>query len=178
MLIVGVVGMVAGFGVFSAFSATTTNAGNEFASGSVRIEDNATVGAKLFSNTSGLAPGAFEEHCLRVTYTGSLTASAVKLFSSTATNGADFQLKVERGTGVAWNCSDFAPTSTVHDGDLGAFPSSFAGGYDGKSGAATWATNDAVTYRFRITVKDDNTANAHTTVKSTGPVAFTWEAHS
>ncbi|MBA2614358.1 MAG: hypothetical protein H0U90_01020 [Actinobacteria bacterium] len=40
LAVVGAVTMAAGVGTYSAFTATTANSGNSFASGSVAIEDN------------------------------------------------------------------------------------------------------------------------------------------
>jgi hypothetical protein len=45
LLVVGVTGSMAAFGVFSAFSDTTNNAGNTFSTGNVTISDNDAGGA-------------------------------------------------------------------------------------------------------------------------------------
>ena len=180
VLIAGLVAGVAAFGAFSAFSATTSNTGNSFASGTVAIGDNDGGSTALYASANN-KPGVPVVSCIRVTYTGSL-ASDVKLYTpSTITNGTQFNLKVERGTqstGVFPACGDFAPTSTAYDGALGAFPTTYAAGADGKAAAAAWATNDIVAYRFTITAVDDATPDAHTTVTSSGSHDFTWEARN
>ena len=180
VLIAGLVAGVAAFGAFSAFSATTSNTGNSFASGTVAIADNDGGSAALYT-TVGAAPGVPTVSCIGVTYTGSL-ASQVKLYASAGiTGGAGITLTVERGTmttGTFPGCGDFAPTSTAYTGSLGAFPTDYTGGVDGKAAAAAWATNDVVAYRFTVTAADDGTANAHTTATSSGTHTFTWEARN
>ena len=180
ILIAGLVASVAGFGAFSAFSATTKNEGNTFATGTVQIADNDGGGVALYTGT-GKKPGDYVESCIRVTYTGSLAASVKLHVSAGITDGTEFNLKVERGTqtpDVYPACGDFAPTSEAYNGTLDTFPTTFAAGRDGKAAGAAWANNDTVVYRFRITQKDDATANAHTDVKTSGSHVFTWEAQN
>ena len=76
-LTVTVVGSIVAFGTFSAFSSSTENPGNEFAAGSVAIDDN-DLGTAIY-NVSNQKPGDFKESCIKVTYTGSL-ASNVRLY--------------------------------------------------------------------------------------------------
>ena len=184
LLTLGVVAIVAGlsvFGVFAAFTATTANTGNQITSGTVKIDQHS--GATTLYSLTNQKPGDATSACVRVNYTGSL-AAAVKLYvSSGITNGSDYNLKVERGSGLTgpaadMNCSGFTASSTAYDGALGSFGTTYAGGYDGKAGGAAWAANDAVDYKFTITQNDDTTANAHTTAKSSGSHTFTWEARN
>jgi predicted ribosomally synthesized peptide with SipW-like signal peptide len=183
VLIAGLVAGVAGLGALASFSATTSNTGNSFASGTVAIGDNDGGSTALYT-AANQKPDAATVSCIRVTYTGSL-ASNVALYASPyaglpATNGA-FHLTVERGTqssGIFPACGDFAPTSTPYDGTLAAFPTSYATGIAGKAAAAAWATNDVVAYRFTINVVDDTTANAHTAPMLSGSHDFTWEARN
>ena len=180
VLIAGLVAGVAAMGAFSAFSATTSNDGNSFASGTVAIGDNDGGSTALYTS-AGNKPGDSVVSCIRVTYTGSL-ASSVKLYTpSVITNGAMFNLKVERGTqtsGVFPACGDFSATSIAYDAALGSFPTTYGAGLDGKAAAAAWATSDTIAYRFTVTQNDDPTANAHTAVTSSGSHDFTWEARS
>jgi hypothetical protein len=181
LLLLGIVGSVAGFGTWSAFTATTTNSGNSYASGTVVISQHA--GATTLYNASNKGPTSGSTvACVRVTYTGTLPAS-VELYDSGVSNGSTFHLKVERGSGLSspdntMNCTGFSASSTAYDSDLGSFPTTYAGGVDGKSGGAAWAQNDAVDYRFTISVNDDTTPNAHTSALSTGTHSFTWEARN
>ena len=59
-------------------------------------------------------------------------------------------------------------------------PTTYGTGVAGKSGAASWATNDTVGYRFTITRNDDTTVNAHVsaTEASDANLTFTWEARN
>ncbi len=181
LLVVGAIGAVAGWGAYSAFTATTTNSGNTITAGTVAIDQHA--GATTLYSSSGMGPGSSIARCVRVTYTGSL-ASSVKLYTpSTVSNGTAFTLTVERGSGLSspdntMNCTGFTSSSTPYNGNLGSFPTTYAGGMDGKAGGAAWAQNDAVDYRFTISVVDDATPNAHTTTQSSGAHTFTWEARN
>jgi Camelysin metallo-endopeptidase len=170
------------FGTFAAFTATTANSGNEIDSGTVKIDDDSGETTALYDVTNQ-KPGDATSACIRIKYNGSLNA-AVKLYMSAGvTNGAMYNLQVERGSGLTTvddtrSCSGFSPSSTAYNGNLGSFATTYAGGYDGKAGGTAWAQNDTVDYRFTITQNDDTTANAHTTVTSSGPHSFTWEARN
>lgn len=181
LLVVGAVGSVAAWGVFAAFTATTTNSGNTITAGTVAIGQHA--GATTLYSASNQGPGATTVGCVRVTYTGSL-ASSVKLYASAApSNGDGFNLTVERGSGLSspdntMNCTGFTSSSTAFNGTLDTFATTYAGGADGKAGGAAWAQNDAVDYRFTVEVVDDATPNAHSSSVSTGAHSFTWEARN
>jgi Camelysin metallo-endopeptidase len=170
------------FGTFAAFTATTANSGNEIDSGTVKIDDDSGTTTKLYDVTNQ-KPGDSTSACLRIKYNGSLNA-AVKLYTSAGvTNGAMYNLQVERGSGLTTvdgtrSCAGFTASSTAYNGTLGSFATTYAGGYDGKAGGVAWAQNDTVDYRFTITQNDDATANAHTAVTSSGPHSFTWEARN
>ncbi len=107
-LIVGVLGSLAAFGTYSAFTATTTNSGNSFAAGTVAIQDDSGLGSALVSLTNQ-GPGASVTKCLRIKYTGSLS-STVHFYIPSTSNGQRFQLQVERGSGL----SDLRDTWLVH----------------------------------------------------------------
>jgi len=182
LLLVGAIGIVAGWGVYSAFTATTTNSGNAITAGTVEIGQHA--GAIELYSSSGAGPGSGPTpRCVRVSYTGSL-ASSVKLYTSAGiTNGSAFNLKVERGSGLTtldntMSCAGFTASSAPYDAALGSFPATYAAGLDGKSGGAAWTSGNTVDYRFTITVNDDATPNAHTSALGSGPHTFTWEARN
>ena len=180
LLAVGGLGAAAGLGTF-AFSATTTNSGNNISSGTVKIDQH--TGATTLYSATNRGPGQTTQGCVRVTYSGSLTANTVKLYvSSGITNGANYNLQVERGSGLTtldntMSCAGFTASSTAFNGTLDTVPTT-AAGLDGKASAATWATNDSIDYRFTISVVDDPTPNAHTTPNGSGNHTFTWEARS
>jgi hypothetical protein len=181
-LVVGGLSAAVGLGTYSAFTATTANAGNNISSGTVKIDQHS--GATTLYNVTNQKPGDTTAKCLRVTYSGSLTASAVKLYASAGITGTgQYNLQIERGSGLStlngtMSCAGFSSTSTAYNGDLAALGSTYGTGVDGKAAAATWATNDTVDYRFTISQNDDTTANAHTSVVTSGSHTFTWEARS
>jgi len=180
LLVVGGVASLAGFGVFSAFSSTTTNPGNSFAAGSVNIADN-DAGTALY-NVANKKPGDTASGCIKVTYTGSLPAT-VKLYRSAFAGGTGLDtyldVNVTRGTGTNADCSDFAAAgsgSSVYTGTLSTFNTSFASGIalSNGSGAAAWSQNDAVTYKFTVSLQDNNAANGLVS----GVHSFVWEAQN
>lgn len=176
-LVVGATSAVAGLGVFAAFTATTSNTGNSIASGTVTISDNNLSATAMYVLTN-MGPGSTTQRCIRVTYTGSLP-STVRLYRSAVTNGNAFNVTVERGSGLSGaypSCTGFTAASTVYTGTLGALPSTYATAPDARGSA--WNQNDAVDYRFTITVVDDPTPNARATTVSSGAHSFTWEAQN
>jgi hypothetical protein len=180
-VVLGLLSTVGGLGVFAAFTATTDNSGNTIASGTVAISQH--PGAVTLYNVTNQKPGDATAKCVRVSYTGSLAASVKLYVSSGITNGTLYNLKVERGSGMTtldgtMSCAGFTSSSTAYDAALGSFGTTYAGGVDGKAAAAAWAQNDTVDYRFTITQNDDTTANAHTSVTSSGAHTFTWEARN
>ncbi len=180
-VILGVMGVVGGLGTWSAFTATTTNTGNSYTAGSVKIDQHS--GATTLYTGSNKKPGDSTVACVRVTYGASLGAS-VKLYGSAGiTNGTLFRLKVERGSGLttldsSMSCSGFSASSTAFDANMDTLGTSYAAGIDGKAAGAAWVQNDAVDYRFTVTVNDDTTPNAHTSALGTGSHTFTWEARN
>jgi predicted ribosomally synthesized peptide with SipW-like signal peptide len=177
LAIVGAAGALASVGVFSAFSSTTSNSGNEFAAGTVTIGDNDSGNAAY--DVSNGKPGSTDERCIKVTYSGSLT-STVTLYRSAFTGGTGLDdyvdLAVTKGTGDQADCSDFSGSTSVYAGELDAFPSNFGSGLSLTNGAgnAAWSQNDAVTYRVRATLQDDNAAQG----LAAGTHGFTWEARN
>jgi len=184
ILVIGVVGALAGIGTFSAFSSTTVNSGNEFAAGTVFIEDN-DAGSAMY-NVSNRAPLASLQRCIQVTYRGTLPAN-VRLYTTSAINplGGYIDFSVERGTGVTdpfSGCTGFTAQSTIYSGTLGAFATTnntYANGINHYPGAQTqWNQNDALYYRFTLTLQDNNNANGGLTALTTGLHSFTWEARN
>src|SRR5262245_41966722 len=185
-LLVGVLGGLAGLGVFGAFSSTTSNANDNFASGSVTIGDNDANSA--IYNVSNAKPGASTSGCIKVTYTGTL-ASDVRIYStsSVGTLGQYVDLTITPGTQTGSpafpSCTGFVADSggALYTGTLSNFmttKNSYANGvvdYPGTS-ATAWNANDAVVYQFTTTLQSGapDTAQGLTT----GAHAFTWEAHS
>ena len=182
LLIVGVLGSLAAFGTYSAFTATTSNDNNSFAAGTVKIEDAGGQTTALFNNVTNQGPGTTTQRCIRVKYSGSL-ASTVHMYIPSVTNGASFNVTVERGSGLTdptvRTCGGFSASSTAFaTAGLDTFPVNYGGNLAGKAGDAAWAQNDTVDYRITLSPVDDATPNAHTSAVSTGTFSVTWEARN
>ena len=183
--VLGTVAAVAGFATFSAFTSTTSNSGNSFAAGTVYISDNDS-GSAMYS-VSNQKPGESVQKCIKVTYTGSLD-STVKLYaSSVGAVGQYINLLVETGSGSPTfpGCTGFAADAspTLYDGTLKGFADTYTtfsnGLADNPASATKWVANDAVVYRFTLTLQDNNAANgAGSGALSTGSHSFTWEAQN
>jgi hypothetical protein len=185
---VAVLALMAGVAVFTtsaAFTATTSNPGNQIEAGTVAIGDSDAGTGELY-DALAQRPGAGNRPaaaCIRVTYSGSL-ASAVKLYRSAVANGDEFRLTVERGgtsltaPAADMNCTGFVAASTAFDNTLDLFPATYAAGVDGKAAGAAWTSGQSVDYRFTVYPVDDSTPNAHTTAVGTGAHSFTWEAQN
>jgi hypothetical protein len=180
LLLVGALGAVAGIGTFSAFSATTVNAGNTFDAGTVVLTDNDSNTAMY--NITDAKPNDVVVRCIRVTYLGSL-ASTVRLYTTTPVNafGQYVTLSIDKGNmpaGAFPTCAGFTSEANIFSGTL----SSFAAGNTGwATGAAAnpgvqtqWNQNDTLVYRFTLTMQDNVLATGGTS----GVHSFTWEAQN
>ena len=119
------------------------------------------------------APGNATAKCARISYTGSLAASVKLYVSSGITNGTFYNLKVERGWGMTtldgtMSCAGFASSSTPYDGALKHSSHDLRRRRRRQSCRGGLGPNDTVDYRFTITQNDDPTANAHTSVTTSG----------
>jgi hypothetical protein len=181
LLLVGALGAVAGIGTYSAFSATTVNAGNTFDAGTVVLTDNDANSAMY--NITAAKPNDVVVRCIRVTYAGSLPAS-VKLYTTTPINsfGQYVTLAIDKGTmpGATTfpNCTGFTTEASVFAGTLSSFAASntsFATGSGANPGVQTqWNQNDSLVYRFTLTMQDNPLAVGGTS----GVHNFTWEAQN
>jgi hypothetical protein len=168
---------------YAAFTATTTNAGNTFSSGSVVLTDDHQPSTVLF-NASALKPNSTASSCIKVTYNGTL-AAAVKLYvkagdlTTTGTPLAPYlTMAVDEGSGSAANCSDFTVPVNAYNptgaGDLTKTLTDLSGKNTFATGVGSFAPTGAAqtkTYRITYWVQDNNLAqNAQSTAK------FTWEA--
>jgi predicted ribosomally synthesized peptide with SipW-like signal peptide len=177
LALVALVGLAV-LGTFAAFTATTSNTGNSISAGTVSIGNN--VATPLY-NVADQKPLQTTTKCIRITYSGNLTADVFLYATGLAADASYFNLKVERGSfsgSFAENCTGFTASSTAFDADLNTFGSTYATGISGKAAAATWANGNSVDYKFTVQPKDDSTPNAHSTTKSSGTHAFVWEARN
>jgi len=185
LLVLGGLAAVSGAATYSALSSQTSNTGNSFAAGTVLITDNDVNTAML--SLSNAQPGSTDTSCILVTYSGSLS-STVKLYGSIAGALAPYlTLTITRGddpTPIFDDCVGFQPDLTdyigagqgvIYQGALSAFPASYAAGLvDPVAGSPeTWTATEARTYRFVVSVVDDNNAQGQTATAS-----FTWEARN
>lgn len=186
-VLVGLSTVATGGGTYAAFSASTENTANNFNAGTVSLTDN-DAGAAMF-NVSAMRPGDTHVGCIRVTYTGSLTAP-VKLYgASTGALPPFLDLTVERGTmpanafvtepNAADGCTGFTTQTTLFaTGKLNTFPTSYATGVNDPGLAAAaplWATNENHVYRVTVTLPS---AVANGAQGQTAATTFSWEAQS
>jgi hypothetical protein len=157
----------------AAFTDTSTTGNQTWSSGTVVIDDN-TGGATFFSGTN-LKPGDHGEHCIVVTYSGTLNATA-KLYATVSGGLAQYlDLVVEEGTGSpAGNCTGFTPVTTLsaNSETLQSFGTAH---HDFAGGVSSWAptTGDTMAYRIYYNVQDTNAAQG-----LTAAATFTWEAQN
>ncbi len=170
---------------YAAFSGTTSNGGNQWTAGTVKLTDAANGSAIL--NANGLKPGSTGTACINLTYGGSL-AAATKLYvasgdltTSTAPNNLAqyLTLTVDEGSGTLPGCGDFVATANDYNptSSTAQTLATFAGGASNfATGVGAWApaTNGATkNYRFTWTVQDNNAAQG-----LNAQVKFTWEAQN
>jgi hypothetical protein len=183
----------------AAFTATTDNEGNTWQAGSVVLADSAR-GSKLFDTATGdgaLHPGSTRSRCIRVDYTGSLTAdirlSVTSPDPAATTLDPYLVMSVERGkdvtatTPVPADCStgftspvaflyntalasDAAAVRTSTMADLKAAHGDYA---HGLPVGAPVAGGTSLTFRITYAVEDDDGAQ-----NTTSQATFTWEAQN
>jgi hypothetical protein len=180
LLVVGVVGTVAGVGSFSAFTSQADNDANRVSAGSVVLADNDGGTVPLYDITNA-KPGDTQTSCIRVSYSGSLPAT-VKLYTPTVVGalGPQVNLKIESGTQASPSfpsCTGFSAETTLFDAALSTFATSYAGGITDFPGAgSSWTSGDAVIYRVTATLSasvPDASQGA-----TTGLHTLRWEAHN
>jgi predicted ribosomally synthesized peptide with SipW-like signal peptide len=186
LLVLGVLG-VALAGTWSAFSATTDNAGNTFSAGTVTLADNDADSA-MFS-LSNAAAGGSDTGCITVSYTGSL-ASTVRLYGATGGTGLDeyLDLEITRGsfasapafdscTGFTADATDYigAGAGVVYSGTLQGYPDDYTTGLvDPTAGTPeSWTNPESHVYQIQVTVQDNDLAQGKNATQT-----FTWEARN
>lgn len=165
----------------AAFTATTTNPGNAWSTGSVVLTDSrggdSTTGAagSVMFNLSGLKPGDTATQCIVVTYSGSL-AGNVELYVSasagTLRTYLDFDVTERQGDcttpGAATGQADFSGTLSGFATTHGSYAAGF-GDFAPPSGSNSNPVTRA--YRFTYTVQDDNQAQ-----NTSASATLTWRA--
>ena len=184
----------------AAFTASTGNAGNTWQAGSVVLGDSDSEAALFTTAGDGaLVPGSTRSRCIRIDYTGTLTAD-IRMYVGTPPTGAAtldpyLVMSVERGadvtsaTTVAPDCSTgFTPTTsptflynTRQADDPMADPSQTLARLktdhpDHQNGmvvSSAAAPNTYLALRITYAVKDDNAAQG-----TQSSATFTWEARN
>ena len=158
----------------AAFFDTTDNAANNWAAGTVTITDD-DVGAAMF-NASNMKPGDTVTNCIVLTYSGSLVPADVRLYGVSGGTGLDayLDLTIDEGSGgVFGNCTGFILSTTPFSGTLASFAATHTNFTNGVAGWSPAATPESKTYRFTLTLQDNNLAQG---LNATG--TFTWEAQN
>jgi hypothetical protein len=178
---VAVSGLVVAQASYSAYSATTVNPTNNWATGTVALTDDDTNTAAF--TAANLKPGATGTKCLTVTSTGTL-ASTVKLYATTPTSTKDLAahitLTVSQGTGGSFgSCTGYTPLptgATLYTGTLAGFGTTYTGYTNGLgSWAPTGTGTEARTYQITYTV---NGNAPDTTQGGTASLGLTFEAQN
>jgi hypothetical protein len=163
-------------GTSALFTATTTSPGNSWTAGTVALADDDS-GTALFT-AAGLVPGAQDENCLTVDYTGDV-ATAVKLYATSFTDGGSLaqylHLVIQEGSGGGYgDCTGFVPSAGIWTGTLDAFA---AGATDYASGVGGWAPSGAASTVYRVAWTLDAATPTSMQGASTG-LTFRWESRA
>jgi hypothetical protein len=170
----------------AAFSATTDNTGNAWATGNLFLENNGGIGstysgttAALF-NESNLKPGNTGVKCITVQSTGSL-AGNLRLYRGVigGTNGTALAgaldvtvdaVAVSFATNVGANCAGYTggTSGAVYNGTLNAMPTTYAAA----SGTAVAGGNQHLVYRIGWTL---NSGAGNALQSSNATANLTWE---
>ncbi|HET9519105.1 MAG TPA: hypothetical protein VFO77_15390 [Actinoplanes sp.] len=164
----------------AAFTATTSNTGNTWTSGTVSLTDNdAGVARFTVSNAVPLQTGT---NCIQVTYGGNVS-STVKIYAEnpSGTLGQYLDFDIERGdaddtcaAADGWTqIFGDAGTTIAGSDDLTTFTTDHTDFSDGIAGWQPAAAATMRAYRFTWTLSDNNAAQN----KSAG-VDFVWEAQN
>jgi hypothetical protein len=156
----------------AAFSDTTSNASNNWAAGDVVIGDDDDTSAMF--GIGNMAPGDSVVKCIAVTYSGSLPNADVSLYGTSGGSlDAYLDLTIERGTGGSFSdCTGFSGSPVFSD-TLEYFSSNHINFGNGITGWSPSSTPVSQTYRFTLTLQNNDLAQG---LSTTG--TFTWEAQN
>jgi len=183
----GLAGVLAGVGTWSAFSDTTANDNNTFAAGTVILTDDQAASTPMYTLSALDPTDPVHAKCIVVSYSGTLPAS-VRLYGTTGGTGlANYlNLKVTRGSispsTTPGDCTNFAPDATnyvsqgngvIYNGTLAGYPDDESGAIVDPNAAApeSWTNPESHAYKLEISVADNNDAQGRTATQS-----FTWLA--
>jgi hypothetical protein len=181
------VAAVSAVGAYAAYRAVTTNSGNSYEAGSVKLSDNDS-GTAMFASLTAARANDSETSCIRVRADGTLD-STVRLYGTvsgplssyltlTVTRGADVSPTFDTCTTFVADANNYigAGLGVIYSGALSSFPTTYAAGIVDPAvggGIETWSENEAHIYRFVVS------AGANTAAQGlSATAAFTWEARS
>ena len=157
----------------AAFSDTTDNTANSFATGSVILNDDDS-GSAMFS-VSDMSPGSPVVECIDVTYTGSIVPATVRMYGASGGTGLAGYLDttIEMGTGgVFGDCSSFVPSGpAIYVGTIDGFSTAHSNWATGLATFAPAANPDNRVFRITVDVQNDPLAQGLTATAD-----FTFEA--
>lgn len=164
---------------FAAFSDTTDNSGNTWSAGTVVLTDD-DGGVSAMFTVGNMAPLTTVIECIVVTYSGSLVPADVNLYGVSGGTGLDVYLDVtvEEGTGGLFgNCAGaggFTPIGpAIFAGTLTSFAATHTNFTNGVGAWLPAANPESRTYRFTVTLQDNNSAQG-----LDATATFTWEAQA
>lgn len=165
-------------GTQSAFTAQTSNTGNNWTTGSIALADDDSSGAMF--NLTTMIPGDTGTKCIQVQYTGNV-ATNIKMYVSAITDanglGSYVDLVVTRGDGGTFSsCTGFVAdaTGTFQTSTLAAFQTA-SNAWTNGVGSWTPSANANKTYKIQWTL---NAATPNTMQGKTVSATFQWEARS
>lgn len=178
---IAVSGLVVSQASYSAYSATTVNPTNNWATGTIALADDDNNTAAF--TAANLKPGSTGTRCIVVTSTGTL-ASSVKLYATTPATtknlAANINLTITQGTGGSFgSCTGYTPLaagSSLYSGTVDGFGTTYTG-FNTSLGnwAPTGTGSESRTYQITYTVKPEA---PDSTQGGTASVGLTWEAQN
>ncbi len=175
-------GLLVWQGSYAAFSATTDNAGNSWAAGSVKLRNDGAGGSFAVSSTpaaftvAAIKPGDSGAKCIVVESTadiGNLVKLETANVSSNALSGA-MTMKIDFAAGQFANCASFPASPTnVYNSTL----SGLAAATNWSNGLGNWSAGTGTkygTYRFSWALPGGATAG----MGQTATADFIWEQQS
>jgi hypothetical protein len=163
----------------AAFTASTTNPGNEWSTGDVVLydddgDDPAT--SRMFSVSNMHPDDPPVVRCIRVSYDGTFDADVTLHAVAGGTGLAPYlDLTVEMGTGGSYADCDGFTGAVISTGTVASFASSYATGAAGldlfSPSATTPGAPESRTFRFTVGVQSENDA-----LGKTATATFTWLA--
>lgn len=169
-------GLLVSTASYAAFTATTDNTGNAWASGAISLTDD-DQGEAMF-DVADMQPGSTGSQCITVTATGSL-ATTVALYAdnpdSTGALADHIDLVIDHGTADDVDCDGFVSGGSVFEGSLAEFATEHT---DHANGVDAWAVPAGGTERtYRISY--ELAADAPNTTQGTeAGIDFVWESRT